>query len=157
MAIQVLVLNSMNLSGYLNPYIYVLFILMLPAKINRSLLLIIAFATGLVIDYFGNTLGLNAAACLVVAFLRPGTINLLFRNYEFGVNEEPGPYSIGFGGFIRYATILVFAHQLVIFYLEVLSISNFFYTLSKVLLSTILSVIVMLIALLLTSKRKKNI
>ena len=157
MLIQILLLNNMNLSGYLNPYIYMLFILLLPANINRSLLLLLAFGTGLTIDYFGNTLGLHAAACVTMAFARPGTINFLFRNYEFGTNEEPGPFAIGFAGFIRYAIILVFIHQAVLFYLEVFSTSNFFFTLSKVLLSTLLSVIIMLIALLFTSKRKKNI
>ena len=87
--VQVLVLNNMNLGGYLNPYIYVLFLLLLPANINRSLLLIIAFITGLTIDYFGNTLGLHAAASVFLAFLRPGVINLLFRNHEFTSGEEP--------------------------------------------------------------------
>ena len=157
MLIQVLVLNNMNLGGYLNPYIYILFILLLPANINRSFLLILAFGTGLTVDYFGNTLGLHAAACVTMAFLRPSTINLLFRNYEFGAGEEPGPSSIGFGGFLRYSIILVFVNQLIIFYLEVLSTSHFFFTLSKVILSTILSVVIIMIAVLITSKRKQNI
>ena len=85
--VQVLVLNNMNLGGYLNPYIYVLFLLLLPANINRSLLLIIAFITGLTIDYFANTLGLHAAASVFLAFLRPGTINLLFRNQAWSIDE----------------------------------------------------------------------
>ena len=85
------------------------------------------------------------------------TIKFLFRNYEFGTNEEPGSSAIGFGGFLRYAIMLVFVNQLIIFYLEVLSTSHFFYTLSKVILSTILSVVIIMIAVLITSKRKKNI
>ncbi|NQU32054.1 MAG: rod shape-determining protein MreD [Bacteroidetes bacterium] len=156
MLIQVLVLNNMNLSGYLNPYIYILFILLLPANINRSFLLILAFGTGLTVDYFGNTLGLHAAACVVIAFMRPGTINLFFRNYEFNGNEEPGPSSIGYRGFLKYAISLMFIHQLILFYFEVFSFSNFFFTLSKVLLSTVLSIILIMIAVLLTGKRKKK-
>lgn len=154
--IQVLVLNNMNLGGFMNPYIYVLFILLLPSNINKSLLLILAFITGLTIDYFGNTLGLHASACVAIAFLRPGTINLFFRNHEFSGDEEPGPSSIGYGGFLKYAISLMFIHQTILFYLEILSFSDFFFTLSKVLLSTVLSVILMMIAILLTGKRKKK-
>lgn len=154
--VQVLVLNNMNLGGYMNPYIYILFILLLPANINRSLLLIIAFFTGLTIDFFGNTLGLHAAACVFIAFLRPGTINLLFRYYEFSSGEEPGPVAIGVRGFIKYALILVFLHQLLLFYLEVLTFNNFFFTLLNVILSTVLSTFIMLIGVLLFSKRNKK-
>lgn len=154
--IQVLVLNNMNLGGYMHPYIYVLFILLLPARINRSLLLIIAFITGLTIDYFANTLGLHASASVFMAYLRPGTINLFFRNYEFASEEEPGPKSIGFGGFSKYTFVLVFAHQLILFYLEVLSFNNFFHTFTRVALSTILTTAIILISIMFFSKRKKK-
>jgi len=156
MLIQVFVLNNMNLGGYMNPYIYVLFILLLPANINRSLLLIIAFFTGLTVDYFANTLGLHAAASVFLAYLRPGTIRLFFRNYEFGAGDEPSPAFIGLGGFFRYTLVLVFMHQLLLFYLEVLSFNHFFTTLYRVLLSTILSVFIILIAVMLFGGRKKK-
>lgn len=156
MLIQVLVLNNMNLGGYMIPYIYVLFLLLLPANINRSLLLIIAFFTGLTVDFFGNTLGLHAAASVFLAYLRPGTIHLLFRNYEFGSAEEPGPASIGVGEFFKYTIVLVFMHQLLLFYLEVLSFNHFFHTLYRILLSTVLSTFIILIAVLLFGKRKKK-
>ncbi len=155
--IQVLVLNNMNLSGYLIPYIYILFILLLPVNINRSFLLILAFLTGLTIDYFGNTLGLHASACVAIAFLRPGVIKLLFRNQEFAANEEPTQYSIGFRGFIKYSIILVFIHQFILFYLEVFSFDLFFTTFLKIILSSTLSIIIMLIAVLIFGKRKKRI
>ncbi len=154
MLIQVLVLNNMNLGGYMNPYIYVLFLLLLPSNINKSLLLIIAFITGLTIDFFGNTLGLHAAVCVFIAFLRPGTINLLFRYYEFSPGEEPGPSAIGIRGFLKYTLLLVFVHQLLLFYLEVLSFNHFLITLYKVVLSTALSTFIILIAVLLFTKRK---
>jgi len=156
MLIQVFVLNNMNLGGYMNPYIYVLFILLLPANINRSLLLFVAFFTGLTVDYFANTFGLHAAASVFLAYLRPGTIRLFFRNYEFGTDDEPSPALIGLGGFFRYTLVLVFMHQLLLFYLEVLSFNHFFTTLYRVVLSTILSTFIILIAVMLFGKRKKK-
>lgn len=154
--IQVLVFNNMNLGGYLHPYIYVLFLLLLPVNINRSLLLILAFFTGLTVDYFAGTLGLNAAASLFLAYLRPGTIRLFFGNHEFYSGEEPKPCSVGAFGFFKYTLVLVFMHQLVLFYLEILSFNHFFFTLNKVLLSTLLSTFIILVSMLLFSKRGKK-
>ena len=156
MLVQVLVFNNMNLGGYLHPYIYVLFLLLLPVNINRSLLLILSFFTGLTVDYFAGTLGLNAAASLFLAYLRPGTIRLFFGNQEFYSGEELKPSSVGVFGFFKYTLVLVFMHQLVLFYLEILSFNHFFFTLNKVLLSTILSTFIILVSMLLFSKRGKK-
>ena len=154
--VQVLVFNNMNLGGYLHPYIYVLFILLLPVNINRSLLLILAFFTGLTIDYFAGTLGINAAASVLVAYLRPGTIRLFFGNQEFTSGESIGLTSVGIFGFFKYSIVLIFMHQLLLFYLEVLSFNHFFFTLNKVLLSTLLSTFIILITMLIFSKRSKK-
>ena len=155
--LQVMLFNNMNLGSYLNPSVYILFILLLPIKINRSLLLILAFATGYIMDYLGNTPGLHSAACVFMAFLRPGMINLLFRNTEFDKNEEPTPFSIGWGGFLRYSIILIPAHQILLFFMEVLSFKHFFFTLSKSLLSSLLSLFLILVLMLIFSKRRKRI
>jgi len=73
----------------MNPYIYILFILLLPANTNRSLLLIIAFFTGLTVDFFAHTLGLHAAASVFIAYLRPGTIRLFL-----GIMSSPQEKSL---------------------------------------------------------------
>lgn len=152
--IQVLILNNMNLGGYLNPYIYVLFILLLPADINKSFLLILAFFTGLTIDYFGNTLGLHAAATVLLAFARPGILNLFFKNIEFGKGEEPGLAKIGIGGFLRYTLVLVFIHHFALFMLEVFSFNDFLTTLYRITLSTLLSTLIIMITVMLFSRKK---
>jgi len=151
--IQVLVFNNMNLGGYLHPYIYVLFLLLLPIYINRSVLLLLAFLTGLTIDYFAGTVGLNAAASVFLAYVRPGTIRLFFGKQEFGADEEPGLHSFGVIGFLKYTIILVFLHQFLLFYLEVLSLTNFLYTFNTIIISTLFSTFVILVSMLLFGKR----
>ena len=153
--LQVLVLNNMNLSGYINPYVYVLFILLLPVNMNKSALLVIAFFAGLTIDYFGNTLGLHAAATVMLAFARPAVINLFFNNVEFVGNENPGLSKIGLGGFLRYAFVLVLIHHSMLFFLEVFSLNDFLFTTYRILLSSLISTLVMMIIVLLFSKRTK--
>lgn len=60
--VQVLILNNIQFSGFVNPYVYVLFILLLPFTIPGYLLLGLSFLMGISIDIFSNTLGLHAAA-----------------------------------------------------------------------------------------------
>ena len=145
----------MNLSGYINPFVYILFILLLPVNLNKSVLLILAFITGLSVDYFGNTLGLNAAATVMMAFARPGIINLFFSNQDFIGEEEPGISKIGFGGFLRYSFVMVLIHHATLFILEVFSLNNILFTFYRIALSTTATIVVIIIIVLLFSKKAK--
>ena len=76
--VQVYVLDKIpHLHKFITPYIYYLFILWLPFSISRQWLLITGFFTGLTLDYFSMTPGLHAAACTLVAYVRPFIINIL--------------------------------------------------------------------------------
>lgn len=152
--LQVLILNNMNLSGYMNPYVYVLFILLLPVDINKSLLLVIAFLTGLTMDVFGNTPGLNAFSTVLLAFARPGVLRMLTKNIDFIPDEEPGLVRLGFGKFLRYVLVLVFLHHVALFFLEIFSFHDFLNTLYRILINTFLSTFIIMILVLLFSKRK---
>jgi len=79
---QVLVLDQVHFGGYVIPYVYIIFILLLPFDIPKSLLLILAFGAGLTIDFFGNTLGLHTAALVMLAFARPGVLRLYLKKTE---------------------------------------------------------------------------
>ena len=152
--VQVLLLNNMNLSGYLNPSIYILFVLLLPANINKSLLLVLAFITGYTIDIFANTPGLNAAATVMMAFVMPAVKNMFFKNIDFSPGEEPNLNKVGLSGFFRYTLVLVFIHHFTLFFLESFSFSLFLFTLARIALGTLLSTLIILITMLLFSFRK---
>ncbi len=152
--LQVLVLNNMNLMGYMNPYVYILFILLLPADISGSLLLLLAFFTGLTVDFFGNTLGLNAAATVLMAFVRPGILNTFFKSIEFGQGEEPGIAKMGIGKFLRYTFLLVLIHHTALFFLEVFNFDEFGETLYRISISSLFSTFIILILVFLFGKRK---
>jgi len=154
MAIQIFLLNKMNFFGYLNPFIYVLFIILLPLRTNKLLLLLIAFLTGFTIDFFGNTPGLHSSATLLMAFLRPGLLKVFFGRIEFTQDEEPGIIKLGFFGFFRYAFILVLIHHLSLFFLEVLSFSKILIILENSLLSSLITMILIYIYLLIFTRNK---
>jgi rod shape-determining protein MreD len=126
-AFQVLVLNdsllrnSTALSNIVlfKPFMYILFLLMLPININKNLLLVIAVVTGLIVDAFSNTYGLHACAALVVAFVRPALIraftNISPKDYSKAIT--PSISTIGFGRFFSYAGLSCLAFALYYYFL----------------------------------------
>lgn len=74
--LQVLLLNNIAFAGYLNPYAYILFILLLPVAMSRSYELLLAFALGFCIDIFENSGGVHIAATVLLAFLRRPVIRM---------------------------------------------------------------------------------
>ncbi len=152
--LQVLVLNNINLGGYIHPGIYILFILLLPVHMNKNLVLFIAFFTGLTVDYFGNTLGLHAGASVFLAFARPGVLSLFFKPIDFSKTDEPNLIKIGFSGFARYTFVLVILHHTALFLFETLDFSNLHFILLRIGLSSLVTTLGILVVMMLFSKRK---
>ncbi len=137
--VQVTILNNIQVSGYVNPYIYVLFILALPFEIPNWLLLCVSFFLGLTVDVFTGTLGMNASASVFMGYLRPYILQLLAPRDGYEIGMFPNVACYGFSWFFRYASILVLAHHTFLFFIEVFSFANFSETLLRIFVSTILS------------------
>ena len=143
--IQVLIFNQVQFSGFFNPYVYVLFIILLPLSAPRYAVLILAFILGLIIDIFSNSLGVHSAATVFVAYIRPLVIRLI-SNREDDKNDYPGLNQNKLSWFINYVFIIVFLHHAMLFYLEVYTFANFFNTLYRVILSSLFSIIVIVLS-----------
>ncbi|MDX9905097.1 MAG: rod shape-determining protein MreD [Bacteroidales bacterium] len=151
---QVFIFNKVMVSGYVNPMVYVLFILMLPYDIKGFQLLLLAFLMGLTIDFFMHTPGMHALASVTLAFLRPGVIRLVGKKDDVEPWQYPNVRDSGAAWFLAYTVILVFLHHLMIFYLEVFRLDEFLRTFLKVLINTALStLIIMLIQFLFYSRK----
>lgn len=155
--VQVLILNNIYLGGYINPYLYVMFILQLSFDIAPWIILFIAFGMGLTIDMFSNTVGLHTSALVLIAFLRPYFINLMVPKDDFNKFPEPSIRGMGFARFAYYAFFLTTIHHLVLFYLWKFSFSNFFGTFFRAFMSILFTMILILMTQqLIVSKQKKN-
>jgi len=143
--LQVLILDNINFFGYVNPYLYVYFILLLPFEVPGWLLLASAFALGFSIDIFNGTLGMHTASSVMMAFLRPAVINSIASRKEFEPGMRPSISDLGFQWFFSYAVILVFIHHIVLFYLEVFRFSDFFITLRRVVLSSVFTLLLVIL------------
>lgn len=143
--IQVLFLNQIQFSGFVNPYIYILFVMLLPLSAPRYVILVSAFLLGLSVDIFSNTLGIHAFATVFVSYFRPLIIRLI-TNREEDMEDYPGLVQNGFIWFLYYTILMVVLHHSVLFFVEVFSFSNFFGTLYRVLLSSIFSIFVIVLS-----------
>jgi hypothetical protein len=153
--LQVLILNNIQLSGYINPYFYIYFILLLPFETPRWLLLLSSFILGITIDAFTNTFGLNAAACVLLAFIRPFVIDAISTGTEFMIGHSPSLRNQGMKWFAYYAIILVLVHHFALFFLEIFRLTEFFQTLIRVILSSLFTLLLVFIAEYLSFAREK--
>jgi len=152
--LQVLILNNIQLGGFINPYLYILFILMLPFETPVALVMLLGFILGLTIDMFMNTMGMHAAATVCMAYVRHYILKLISprEGYEFGI--QPTLQYLGPKWYFSYAGILVVVHHLVLFYIEVFRFSEFFSTMLRVILSSLLTITIILLSQLLIYRSK---
>ncbi len=143
-AIQIIVLNEIELHGFINPYIYPLFILLLPIEIPTWLLLLLAFGTGLTMDFFTSSLGLHAAACVLMAFARPAVLDFNRPRGGYETGDRPTIKSLGFRWFLIYAAVLIVIHHVWFFLLEVFSLIGVLSTVSRIVISSVISLLLML-------------
>lgn len=153
--LQIFVFNNIQLMGFVNPYVYILFILLLPLETPRWLLLILAFLLGYTIDYFSHTIGLNIAATVFVAYLRPKLINLIIPKIEPRSEVKIGIVGFGFKSFFLYTSILVLIHHLSLFFLEIFRLSDFLSTMKRAIFSSFFTILIIIIGQYIINTRKK--
>jgi rod shape-determining protein MreD len=162
---QVLILNNVTLywwsypSGFppFTPYIYPLFILLLPYETPVWLLMALGFICGLVMDSFMDTPGMHAFALVLIAYLRTNVLLALLPKHmkEYHL-QSPSVKTMGWAPFLTYASFLVLIHHIVYFTIELWSLSNIGYLLLKILVSTITTLLLIAAYLLLFSKRSSS-
>lgn len=155
--VQVYVLHKIPpVHQFVVPYVYYLFLIWLPFNTGRIWLMIIAFFYGLALDYFLMTPGLHAAACILVAYLRPFLVNLLIR--QEGAEQSYGAPSINSMGWAPYSLlvfILTLVHHSYLVLLEWMSFGNFWYFLGKVGATTALSLVLVLLTEMLFYRKER--
>ncbi len=163
--LQVLILNNITLrwwsepSGFpiFIPYIYPLFILLLPFETPVWALLLLGFVTGLTVDSFMNTAGMHACATVLMAYLRTNVLNaLLPRNLSEYANQQPSIKSMGWMPFLVYSSFLIVLHHILFFTVELWSFTNIGTLLLKILASTITSMLFIVVYLLLFTRQNTS-
>jgi rod shape-determining protein MreD len=141
--LQVLVLNNVAFLGFVNPYLYILFVIMLPVKLTRWATLVLAFGCGLLMDTFSNTGGMHTASLLLIAFLRNGIIGL-FITIEEGNNPTPTFYTFGLNAYIKYVVMMVVIYHLAFFVIEASSLAHPLMLITKIIMSSVVTIFIIM-------------
>lgn len=144
--LQVLFFNNIQFSGYVNPYVYLMFILLLPVEMPSWILLIIAFFTGLTVDFFSGTAGMHAGASVLAGFVRPYVLRVISPRDGYEPGATPSMFIYGFRWFLIYTVLIVAAHHFILFFLEVFRLTDFFRTMLRIILSSTFTVTFILLA-----------
>jgi hypothetical protein len=154
--LQILVFNRIDFYGFLNPYIYILFILLLPFETPGWLLLLLSFITGFSVDLFNGTLGLHAAASVFAGFARPAIVKLVGEKPDYDITTQPTLREMGFKWFLAYAATLTFLHHLALNFIDVFSFREFWQTFLRVILSSVFTLLFILIIQYIFTSRKER-
>lgn len=154
---QVFVVNNIRLGGYVHPYVYIIFIMLLPINIPNWQLLVLGFFLGLAVDFFGGTSGLHAGATTFMAFCRPYILNLLSGHQKYENVQEPNLGQQGGLWFIKYTSCMVIVHHLFLFLAESFSFKLFGQVLLRILISAPVSIfLIMMILYIFKSDKKRD-
>ena len=124
LAAQIIIFNNIDLFGYINPFPYILFIILFPVNGNKQLLIITSFLLGITMDLFSNSGGVHAASCLTLAYARPYIFKFSFGlSYEYQTIRIADKLSVDRFTFIMSAIVF---HHLILFSLELYRIDLFF-------------------------------
>jgi len=153
--VQIFLLRNLSFYDLATPFVYVLFLMLLPFGTPNLLLYLIAFGTGLTLDAFYDTIGVHAAACVALMFVRISFISVSVNREGFD-EPEPSLGNMGFKWFSIYAVLCIFVHHLVLFVLEAFKLTDLTYTLLRAALSGIFTLsTVILIAFVFFNRRAR--
>jgi len=153
LAAQILIFNNMNFLGYINPYPYILFIILYPVNGNKTALLLSSFVLGIIMDMFCNSGGVHAAACVLLAYYRPLIFKFSFGlSYEYQtvkLNDVLTPERFSF------ILIAVVIHHFTLFLLEVFRLNFLWEIFLKTLLSTLFTILLCIIIIYIIKPNKR--
>ncbi|CDN30899.1 Rod shape-determining protein MreD [Mucinivorans hirudinis] len=152
---QVFIFDNVNIFGMVTPYIYIMFIIVLPMQIGHTLLIILGFVSGGVVDLLTGSGGLSAMVATWVAFIRPALLHITAGRDIVSEGGIPSVVRMGGAKFIFYLSMMVFAYNIPLFILETMNIKYIAVTSLRILFSSVFSIITIYLAHYLMLMRRK--
>ncbi|MBO4870931.1 MAG: rod shape-determining protein MreD [Muribaculaceae bacterium] len=140
------------------PFVFIYLILRLPMNWHTNIILTVAFLTGLMVDVFGNTPGMNALSCTVVAGVRHTVFNIFVPRENEMADPIPSIQTMGLGVYAKYMITLVFIYCTLIFFIQAFTLRDVLLTFERILASTLLTALILLgVDSLVSTKREKGL
>ena len=151
--LQVTILNRINFGGFINPQIYVLYVVLFPYyNKHKGYLLMSSFFLGISIDFFMNSGGINAFSLTLIAYFRQDIFNMIVGKQD--KNESLYFYDIPTTKVITYVIILTFIHSASMFWLENFSFDELGSMFARIFFSTLYSTVIIYFTLVLFLRRR---
>ena len=140
------------------PFVFIYLILRLPMNWHTNLILTVAFLMGLMVDVFGNTPGMNALSCTVLAGVRHSVFNAFVPRENEMADPIPSMETLGLGVYLKYMVTLVLIYCTLIFFIQAFTLRDVLLTLERILASTMLTALILLgIDSLVSTQREKGL
>ena len=142
--LQGLIFNNFDFFDIYDPYVCLVFIITFPTKVNKITFMMISFVFGFILDLYSNSLGINTAACLSIAFLRSYILNFVFGSFydPHGIKLIKNyVLESTFSQKFLYITAIILIHHLILFSLETFSFKFISLILFKTLITSLISLI----------------
>jgi hypothetical protein len=143
--VQVLILQNINVSTYINIFIYPMFILLLPVRTPHWLVIFLAFLLGLFIDIFYTTYGMHAAVSTFTAYLRGLVMRIIQPRGGYTTDRTPNRRMLGDTWYIQYAALFLSIHILVLIIIEHLGLPFTTDVIYRYLLTYIFSLVIVVL------------
>ena len=150
--LQVIICSNINFLGDLNPYVYVIFILLYPVTKNRLLFIFLSFLLGFSIDIFLDSGGMHAAASVAIAYIRP-----VFLKFSFGAAYDYQSLKFSNTDFTQrlvYFLFIIVIHHFILFSLVLFDENKIALIIEQALYSSIFTLIICLLLTSLFSKKE---
>lgn len=154
LVLQIFFMDQINFLGYINPMVYVFFVLLFPVENNKWGFLLLAFLLGILIDTFQDTGGAHAVATVTLAYIRPLLLRLVYGQGYMTKNLKMIQSPLD--RFLLLAVLGIVIHHLLLFSLVIFNISQILYILKLTFTIGIASYVMITILFLLFSKRKEQ-
>jgi rod shape-determining protein MreD len=143
--LQIFFVRQLVFFNYAFCFVYVATIILLPFDTSRVQLILLGFVAGMLVDVFYNTIGANAAAMTLIAYLRQPILALLVPQRGYDERQILSLKSMGASWFLSYVVILTMIHHFVLFSLEASNFGLIVPIFIKVIASTIFTTLVIII------------
>ena len=143
--LQSFLLNNINFFGFINPNLYLLFVIVYRLDGNSTYLIILSFTLGLFLDLLTQGSGGHTIASLTIAFLRSFIIRFSFGvNYDVPMGMIKGsPLSQR----LLYLLLIIFIHHMVLYSVIYFSYSNIIAIIKNTLFTSLFTFILVYISL----------
>ena len=145
---QIIVFNNILIFG-LSADIYMIFLLIFPQNINKSLYYFLIFLYGIFLDSFSNSFGIITFSLLISCYLRPYILDFSFGNFDMRKVGKVRDYLINTTIYqkLTYISLVIFCHNFVLYFVEIFSIYKLDLILRNATISSLISITLILIIL----------